>query len=351
MPLMMTENATVHEQVALWIVHLASGEASDADHRMFENWLAEDLSRRQEYQRATRLWAGMEGAEELAGMVAVSGLQAKEPEGMSATLFAWLSGPWLLGWGVNRAFAATAVAFAIVVTGFLAVQYDLHLLKGSAHATEVAEIRDIVLPDGSLVTLGARSSITTDFTEEERRVTLGRGEAFFAVEKDVARPFIVVAGDTRVRVVGTKFDMRHGVDEVKVSVLEGRVEVERISQSEGTPDIINSGTGKTKNILTAGQETISVAGGVTIVRERLVQKVATWRSGRLVYANETLREVVADANRYYDGEIILASRELGDLRVTASFKSGQVEQMIRSLSVALALQIDRTDGNHIVLRR
>ncbi|MCG8507579.1 MAG: FecR domain-containing protein [Sphingomonadales bacterium] len=351
MPLTMTDDMTIQEQISLWLVHLSSDDASDADRRAFETWLADDPVRRAEYRRARRLWAGMDGAQELADLVAepapAVNPQPAAPEGFVRRLLdrlaGWMPEPVL---GVQPVVGAAAAALVIVVIGGIVLQ-NAALGPGEAvHATKVAEIRDVVLPDGSLVTLGARSEIETDFSGAERRVTLASGEAFFSIEKDPARPFVVMAGETRVRVVGTKFDMRHGVEEVTITVLEGTVEVDRIGDT-----VFATAAPPVRNVLTAGQEIVSASRGDVVVREKPVEAVAAWRMGRLLYADEALREVIADANRYYDGEILLATDDLGDLRVTAGFRSGQIDQMIRGLTAALELEADRTSGNRVVLRR
>ena len=73
------------------------------------------------------------------------------------------------------------------------------------YATGVGQHREVVLPDSSHVWLHPRSELTwTTGPHQERRVTL-RGEAFFAVTRDPAHPFVVRAAGVAVRVLGTSF--------------------------------------------------------------------------------------------------------------------------------------------------
>jgi len=72
-----------------------------------------------------------------------------------------------------------------------------------------------------------------------------KGEAFFSVAHDTSRPFFVTVGDVQVRVVGTKFDVKRGVDAVHIGVAEGVVEVRR-------PD--GAAKEQEPQRLTAGQE-------------------------------------------------------------------------------------------------
>ena len=93
-------------------------------------------------------------------------------------------------------------------------------------STAVGEQRSITLADGSLIKLNTRTTIRHRFDESTRRVELIEGEALFDVARDEQRPFIVTAGATEVRVLGTSFNVYKQSDlEATVSVLEGRVTV------------------------------------------------------------------------------------------------------------------------------
>lgn len=86
------------------------------------------------------------------------------------------------------------------------------------------------LPDGSQVWLNAASSITfpTVFTGDARQVTIA-GEAYFEVKKNSNHPFVILAGSTRVDVLGTNFNVNAYDDEaaLKVALLSGSVNVTR----------------------------------------------------------------------------------------------------------------------------
>jgi len=83
------------------------------------------------------------------------------------------------------------------------------------------------LPDNSKIHLNKYSilSYPEDFAESERNLTL-TGEAFFEVESDTAMPFIVTAGNTQTKVLGTAFNIKAYEDDedVELIVAEGKVE-------------------------------------------------------------------------------------------------------------------------------
>src|SRR5947209_3857903 len=97
--------------------------------------------------------------------------------------------------------------------------------SGHVYATAAGEQRECLLKDGSVVTLGAASSLTVTFTQARRVAVLDRGEARFRVQHDPWRPFTVFAGLGSVTAVGTVFDVRRYSSRVFVTVSEGVVEV------------------------------------------------------------------------------------------------------------------------------
>lgn len=86
----------------------------------------------------------------------------------------------------------------------------------------------VTLEDGTIVWLNASSSLRfpTTFTGNTRKVEL-KGEAYFEVAKNAAMPFMVSAGNSEVKVLGTHFNMMAYADDkvIKTTLLEGSVEV------------------------------------------------------------------------------------------------------------------------------
>jgi transmembrane sensor len=202
------------------------------------------------------------------------------------------------------------------------------------------------------VTLGPKSSLDVDFSASERRVRL-TGEAFFEVAHNAARPFLVEAGSALVRVVGTKFDVNQASETVRVSVLEGVVQVI-------PPRLGPVASRRPSQLLRAGQHlevaldpTVPVS-GVSSPAAAAAPSPATppgaWREGRLSYDNARLGDVVADLNRYYAPGVTLRGPGLGNLRVTASFKASQIPAFIASLDKVVPVQTDRSPGGAILVK-
>ena len=103
-----------------------------------------------------------------------------------------------------RAWLAAAVLVLMVVT---AARLPWPVWTADQR-TLAGEQRVLTLDDGSRVTLAGDSAINLDLTDHQRRVTLLRGRVYFQVAPDPQRPFLVEAGEARVRVTGTRFEVR-----------------------------------------------------------------------------------------------------------------------------------------------
>lgn len=337
---MMAENEA-EQKASEWLVARAAGDldADPAAQSRFRDWLAASPENARALERQQAVWNALPGMAHLAALKDEPALEAA-PTPAPAPLRHRL--PWRpIGAGVT-ALAATLIA-ALMLRSPEPQPAPKPLPTGD-YATRIAELRRVTLPDGSQVTLGAASAIDIDFSATQRRVTLAAGDAFFDVAHDKARPFVVASGDMLVRVVGTKFAVHRGALNARVTVEQGIVEVSR-PQAATAP-----------MRLTAGQQAVVTPPAPAVAPQIAVapiapEDVAAWRDGRLVYQDAYLRDIVADANRYYPGTIHLAEPALGNRQLSISFRTDQIPRMIEVLTASLPLDVEPGPGQDIVLRR
>src|SRR5690606_20728867 len=124
--------------------------------------------------------------------------------------------------GVPAVAAALAASLVIALGGV----WWLTEVRG-AYATRPGEQKVATLKDGSRIALNTDTRLDVRFDAGRRRIRLDRGEAMFEVAHDADRPFVVVAGDTRVQALGTVFIVRRTGDDVVVTLVKGRVAVVR----------------------------------------------------------------------------------------------------------------------------
>ncbi|MEM9045347.1 MAG: FecR domain-containing protein [Pseudomonadota bacterium] len=223
----------------------------------------------------------------------------------------------------ERAWSATApkkkprryvwLAAAAVVLLALINAPDLRLSWLADYRT-THEISEVVLPSGDRLTLGAEAALadTTDLTT--RRLKLLRGEAFFEVQKD-GRRFEVSAGDLSIRVLGTSFEVAQIGDAVQVAVTEGKVAVLSGGQRW---DLAPGERLRYRSQNDVSRETVGL------------DRIATWRNGRLVADNMPLGEFAAKLNKHLPGRILVVGSRLSDARITGSYKLTNPLSALRS---------------------
>lgn len=221
----------------------------------------------------------------------------------------------LLGWQHWRASSADAVAWQ------------------TALGSGLGQMPRNTLPDGSTIQLDAQSRVAVRFHAHRRLVDLLEGAAFFAVQRDAARPFVVQVGDVRVTVLGTRFGVERLVGSgggVLVQVESGRV---RVDPGDGHP----------ARELTAG-EALRVRPGVRPETESMAGAAASWRQGEIVLHDATLGDALARLARYAP-QPITASERAAHLRVNGRVRIAGAREWLGALPRALPVRlVRRRDG-------
>lgn len=151
----------------------------------------------------------------------------------------------------------------------------------------------VMLPDGSKVWLNAASSLRfpTAFTGNERRVDI-TGEAYFEVEKQAGKPFLVSVKGMEVQVLGTSFNVNAYDDEatVKTTLLEGAVMI--------TKD-------EMKKRLSPGQQAqMNMQGSIQVINKTDLEEAVAWKNGYFQFENADIRSVMRQLERWYNIKVV-----------------------------------------------
>ncbi len=224
----------------------------------------------------------------------------------------------------RRAFAMRKAAFAaIALAACLAFLFlpTLQLRLAADYRTSTAELRNVTLDDGSVVSLDAESAIAIRYAAVRREVVLLSGRAYFDVVPAAARPFVVVVGDATVTVTGTSFDVRSSADTTAVAVQSGTVEV-----------ALEGGRRPVASLTRGDRLEIDTASGRLARSEIAPADVASWRERRLIVDRGTMAEVVEELGRHYGGVVMLRDRAMARRRVSGVF---DLRQPIEALQAAV----------------
>ncbi|WP_443751407.1 FecR family protein [Asticcacaulis solisilvae] len=197
------------------------------------------------------------------------------------------------------------------------------------YETAVGKHRSVRLDDGSTVDLNTNSIIEVAFNRESRTVRLVRGEALFKVAHNKAWPFVVAAGDREVTAVGTAFDVRLDPDTVKVVMVEGKVRVAPLKR-RGLAVIIPALASES---IVAGEELSANPGKPDVeVSTADVQKSTSWRSGEVIFRDDTLQTAVDEFNRYTEGKIVIADPKVSALKVSGVFHTDRPTNFLAAVT-------------------
>lgn len=327
----------INNEAREWFSLMQSGSVSELEQQQLQQWLQANSVHQQAYREYEMIWqdlGGLANTNELAALK--RSVKPSLFESVRAGLHNFISGLQALNPKSQFSLALASVAIlAIVIIGFQPEKVPMQ-----EYATTTGEVKKFTLEDGSEITLGAKSQLKAWATSKERHIILVSGQAFFKVAKNPLRPFWVDAGETKVRVVGTQFDVRKGSDRTRVAVLEGIVNVSSTNKSANRAPVV----------LTAGQQVTRLNEGTfEAVNSISVSELESWRNGRLIYLRASLADVVADANRYFNNSISLGSKNLADLKVTAAVSTNQMDALTDMLSTSLPVVLQRDAQNNIVI--
>ena len=324
----------IDEQAAQWAVEAACGELTAQGRAELEAWLAADRRHRGAYARARAVFMAMEDA------VVGARPPARAPQ---PVLVHEAQGPLAMRPAParrsgGRVFgAALAASLAVVAAvGALVAARPLPVGPAAEHVVR--------LQDGSVATLQDDARIDVALSPDARRITLLSGSATFRVAKDLARPFVVRAGEVSAQATGTVYSVgRVGERGGTVKVLEGSVLVWPGEAREAAA------------LLRAGQS-LTLDPPAPAARPR-VETVASRAPARpaapaqIALDDTPIAAAAARFNRINRTKIVLADPEIGGIRIVGLFKADDPEEFARMAAAVSGGDVERGDGTIVIKLR
>ncbi|WP_159998065.1 FecR domain-containing protein [Roseomonas sp. 18066] len=296
----------VRGQAVDWAIRLHDGALGAAEARALDRWLAEDPAHAVALRQARQLLGDADAA--LVSDPAFTKRLLRRRGRVRLPVFC---------------------ALLLLAAGGAAGWRDALTWLRADRVSAAAEMPVVVLSDGSRVQLNGRSAIAEDFSAQSRRVVLLRGEAFFQVAADPARPFVVEAGGGSVTVTGTAFDVNLLEEGVAVAVVEHEVAVR--GRAEGLAVPVREGQG----VFYDG------AGALGPVVALSPDMAAPWRQGRLIFEEQRLASVAAQIFRHLPGRVVIASEAVAGRRISGSFDLARPEEALASFAKVFGLRLLR----------
>jgi transmembrane sensor len=394
-------NTQIYEEACAWFVECRSGDLDAAARAEFDRWLRKSPEHLGAYVEIAAIWnegslldptnkwdidtLTRHAAQEIDNVVALPGICLERasqhacthdvssdlPDQLLTAMGDVHDAPSqkrLQPQGYRSRWRWSAIAASAAALGLIAGGLVWDWLRLPTYATAIGEQRSIELADGSTVELNSRSKIRVRYSEHERNVELLEGQALFHVAKSHGRPFVVSADDTRVRAVGTQFDVYKKHTGTLVTVIEGRVAIFTAPVTPGPDTRFSAGTPASKEMAsavipnssprhpmeaTAARPTLGTAGtasgtGGTIylsggeqltVSAQTSQKTdhpniegaTAWRQRQIVFESASLVDVAEEFNRYNQRQLVIEDTGPYDFHISGVFSSTDPDSLIRFL--------------------
>jgi transmembrane sensor len=317
-----TPNQQTLRIAADWWLRLRDPAANARTTEQWLAWMAEDESHLTAFERITELAMRLGTFDQVT----------------RAQLVAEFAPPMV----TSRRWLSVAAAAAVVALAALGGYLTWYGGDGRAtpqiYSSAVAGRRDITLDDGSRVTLGGATRLTTRLSRDQRHVELTEGEAYFEVVHNAKRPFVVQVGNLTIHDVGTAFDVRRTDDCVTVTMAEGRVRI--FDQVDNKGDGLEAVAGQAVSYDPARPQMRVSSTDPT--------QAAAWRDDRLEFDNEPLAVVVANINRYSARPVRIADADLAPLTFTGTVRTDAIDDWLRALPQVLPLRVSDVGGQAVL---
>ncbi len=231
-----------------------------------------------------------------------------------------------------------AIAASIALIAVLTV-IGISRFNTTINQTEMAQVKKVTLPDGSIINLNAKSKISfkDGFGTRHRNIKLS-GEAYFNVSSNKDIPFIISANGASIEVVGTQFNVKayKGQKEIKVTVAKGIVK------------LTNPKSPKKEIFINAGET------GKFHKENKVIEKVKeidgndiAWKTRIINFADTPLHEVAEILSNTYHLDIHV-DKNIQSCTITVNFINKDISEILQIIKSTFNLQIKQIDDKIII---
>ncbi|MFG6432874.1 FecR family protein [Roseateles sp. LYH14W] len=327
-------------EASVWVSRLHGPDRSAEMERDFRAWQARSPVHRLAFERCTDAWINVGKIKVATAYDTVAAKNAARSGG---------------GRQGARWWAAGAVSAGLLGVALFVGQ---NWWAQGAFRTEIGEQRAVILDDGSRMLLNTETEVRVSFDDRQRTVNVHGGEALFEVARELKRPFVVRVSGSEVVAVGTAFSVRYASPaasasrELTVTLIEGQVNVRRAA--EVSADAVAPGKAVSMRAgerLRLGQGEGSAGAVPARVDRPNVDQVTAWKRNEAVFDATTLRDAVAEMNRYSRTKIVLLDglNESG-LRVSGLYRTGDNAGFAQAVAHLHGLKV-RADGGRLELEK
>lgn len=234
-------------------------------------------------------------------------------------------------------------AAVIIILGAANLLFNLSNSRTEAFTNEVLATNEILndtLQDGSVITLNENTklSYSNNFNAKTRTVKL-EGEAFFDIERDTTKPFIIELDQSSVKILGTSFNIKSDPKDelVSVYVKSGVVLFEYLSDSKDSTYL-----------------SVKLLAGDKVVYNKTTQKLEAandsstateiyWMNKELIFDGIRLGQVTNILESVYEVDIVITEETSKNCLLTTNFQNANIDQIMEVIAVTFDLELEKTE--------
>jgi ferric-dicitrate binding protein FerR (iron transport regulator) len=166
--------------------------------------------------------------------------------------------------------------------------------------------------------------------ENGNREVFLEGEAWFEVEKNENKPFVVHTPFYKVNVTGTQFNVKaYPTDEEATTTLEeGQVVIQSTENIKLAADVV----------LKPGEQVVMKKTSKEMVIKTVNTKWFTsWKDNKLIFVNMNLKDLVVLLERKYGVDIEIKNREILDLHFDGTIKNETIIEFLEIVKNTLPI--------------
>jgi transmembrane sensor len=301
-----------------WVVHLKSGAATTDDLAAFGAWRGANAANEAAYRDSLSTWRMLGPAFARAAVSAPA-----------------MPSPGAIAFSRRRLLAGAGAAVAAVAVAPLAVNLLTLPAGATVLETRKGERRREVLPDGVVVELNTDSRLVSWTEEGVRQVRLDHGETLLSVDFDGGQRLRALAGDAEVLAGRAQFLLSwFGSGEPRILCVGGAVEV----RSGG------------RSFRLAADQAVDPAGDVLREAPTQVAGALEWRRGVLAFEARRAADVIAELNRYRDGQVYLPASH-AHVKISGVIHLDRADAAVDHIARSLGMKVTRLPFGIVILRR
>lgn len=321
---MMDDHKNIDELLAAYLL----GELNETQANEVSQWLAKSEENMRHFEQIAQVWNGA----------------TKEKEVSFNANKAWNNiAPKVQKKPFYQSPLFRVAAAVIIILGAANLLFNLSNSNTEVFTNELLAVNDVVndtLQDGSVISLNENTklSYSDNFNTNTRTVKL-EGEAFFDIERDTSKPFIIELDQSSVKVLGTSFNIKSDPKDelVSVYVKSGVVLFEYLSNSKDSTYLSVTLLAGDKVVYNKTTHRLEAANDTSTATE------IYWMNKELIFDGIRLGQVTNVLESVYEVKITITEETSKNCLLTTNFQNANIDQIMEVIAITFELELEKTN--------